>query len=91
MASETDLTQLVADLQQRLARTETLLEEIRKELAELRTRNLAACPACGTEFDILAHHTSIGLFSNTVYVKCPSCNHQMPVGERGGAAKAVSG
>ena len=91
MESDADLTQLVADLRQRVARTEAVLEAIRKELAELRTRNLATCPACRTEFDILAHHTSIGLFSNTVYVKCPTCNHQMPVGGQGGTATAVSG
>lgn len=90
-ASDADLNKLVADLHRRMARTEAALEQIRKELAALLTRNLATCPACGTAFDILAHHTSIGLFSNTVYVKCPTCNHQMPIEGRGGTARAVSG
>lgn len=45
------------------------------------------CPACGTRFDMLAHHYSIGLFDNMVYVKCPKCNKAWPV--KGGAGSSV--
>ncbi len=86
----------ITEVDARLARVEAALngltgalEGIRKELAELQRRNLATCPSCRTEFDMLAHHTSIGLFGNTVYVKCPGCHYQMPVEGRGGPARAV--
>jgi predicted Zn finger-like uncharacterized protein len=54
-------------------------------------RYVVTCPACGTKYDMLAHHYSIGLFDNMVYVKCPKCNKSLPVsGGAGGGVGTVS-
>jgi len=54
-------------------------------------RYVATCPACATKYDMLAHHYSIGLFDNMVYVKCPKCNKTLPVsGGAGGGVGTVS-
>jgi hypothetical protein len=51
-------------------------------------RYVASCPACSTRYDMLAHHYSIGLFDNMVYVKCPKCNKALPL--QGGAGGDVA-
>ena len=54
-------------------------------------RYVISCPDCSSPYDMLAHHYSIGLFDNMVYVKCPKCNKAMPVkGGDGGSIEAVS-
>jgi hypothetical protein len=37
---------------------------------------------------MLAHHYSIGLFDNLVYVKCPKCHKALPV--KGGSGGDVA-
>ncbi len=51
-------------------------------------RYVAVCPGCKTRFDMLAHHYSIGLFDNLVYVKCPKCHKALPV--RGGSGGEIT-
>jgi ssDNA-binding Zn-finger/Zn-ribbon topoisomerase 1 len=41
---------------------------------------------------MLAHHYSIGLFDNLVYVKCPKCHKTLPLkGGSGGGVDLVRG
>jgi predicted Zn finger-like uncharacterized protein len=78
------------------------VQALQNEVADLRkavdsvvvdgaSRYVASCPSCGTKYDMLAHHYSIGLFDNMVYVKCPKCNKSLPVsGGAGGGVGTVS-
>lgn len=67
------------------------IESLEAKISESANRYVVACPACETRFDMLAHHYSIGLFDNMVYVKCPKCNKALPIqGGSGGAIRAVA-
>ena len=67
------------------------MEALEARLSESTGRYVITCTACSTPFDILAHHYSIGLFDNMVYVKCPKCNKSYPIqGGSGGGIRAVS-
>ncbi|MEK6683959.1 MAG: hypothetical protein AABY46_04800 [Nitrospirota bacterium] len=85
----------VQDLQEQVDRIQTQIELLQKTLAEMEARirtaadrYVAVCPSCQTQFDMLAHHYSIGLFDNLVYVKCPKCQKALPV--KGGSGGEVA-
>ena len=67
-----------------------VISSLNERVSESTGRYVASCPACSTQFDMLAHHYSIGLFDNMVYVKCPNCNKTLPVqGGSGGIQTAT--
>lgn len=74
------------------------VEALRRDLAalqevvkELRSRYTATCGQCGTAYDLLANHYSVGLFDNVVYVKCPKCQKAVPIeGLREGGIRLIS-
>jgi len=67
------------------------IESLEAKMSESAGRYVVACPACKTRFDMLAHHYSIGLFDNMVYVKCPKCNKVLPIQGGGeGGIRAVA-
>ncbi len=67
------------------------LKTVEDQADEASDRYVVTCPSCSTLYDMLAHHYSIGLFDNMVYVKCPKCSKTMPIhGGAGGAMGAVS-
>jgi hypothetical protein len=62
------------------------VEVLRRDVAalqaavkELQHRYTATCGQCGTVYDLLANHYSVGLFDNVVYVKCPKCQKAVPI------------
>jgi len=66
------------------------LSALNDRFSESSERYIVSCPGCSTRYDMLAHHYSIGLFDNMVYVKCPNCNKSLPIqGGSGGQVKAV--
>ena len=66
------------------------LAELRAAFQELRNRYSTTCDQCGTVYDLLAHHYSVGLFDNVVYVKCPKCQKSVPVeGKQGEGFRLV--
>ena len=93
MPQDTD----VKKIEDRLQKLEAHMEQLRATLTELQQqitaaakRYIAVCPVCRTEFDLLAHHYSIGLFDNLVYVKCPKCNKPLPIeGGSGGSIRVI--
>jgi predicted Zn finger-like uncharacterized protein len=68
-----------------------VVSSLNERVSESTGRYIASCPACATQYDMLAHHYSIGLFDNMVYVKCPNCNKTLPVqgGSGGGIRTAI--
>ncbi len=87
--------QLIRDLQERVQQLQSHIRVLQKsvdalEMKLLNTtgRYVATCPNCQTRFDMLAHHYSIGLFDNLVYVKCPKCQKALPV--KGGSGGDVA-
>ncbi|MEW6323846.1 MAG: hypothetical protein AB1515_00510 [Nitrospirota bacterium] len=74
------------------------VDALRKEVAALRDAvqqlhnyYTATCDQCGTRYDLLAHHYSVGLFDNVVYVKCPKCQKAVPVeGRQGEGFRLIS-
>ncbi len=77
--------------QESIANLQTQVDALRKELAALteavqRLQNhyTATCEQCGTRYDLLTNHYSVGLFDNVVYVKCPKCQKAVPVEGRQG-------
>ncbi len=87
----------VKTLTDRVAQLESHVESLRELVAALGSglqttaeRYVANCPECATNFDMLAHHYSIGLFDNLVYVKCPECQKALPLrGGPGGKIQTV--
>ncbi len=87
----------IKTLQDRVTQLESHVESLREMVAALGSglqtaarRYVANCPECETEFDMLAHHYSIGLFDNLVYVKCPECQKALPLrGGPGGNIRTV--
>lgn len=87
---EERIRQLSASLQALQAEVNDLKkaqETFQDRLSESSGRYVATCPKCRTVFDMLAHHYSIGLFDNLVYVKCPKCQKALPV--KGGSGGQV--
>ncbi len=74
------ITRLQAEVDA-LRRDVTTLTDV---VTALRSRYTATCSQCGTAYDLLAHHYSVGLFDNVVYVKCPKCQKAVPIEGRQG-------
>jgi len=87
-----------AQLHETVTRLRAEVDALRRELtalndavAALRSRYTATCSQCGTAYDLLANHYSVGLFDNVVYVKCPKCQKAVPIeGLREGGIRLVS-
>jgi len=87
-----DLQQQVQILQSQILSLQKSLEALESKLLSASARYVAACPNCQTRFDMLAHHYSIGLFDNLVYVKCPKCHKTLPLkGGSGGDVELIQG
>jgi hypothetical protein len=85
-----DLQKLLHGLQSDMSRFSKDLEALSHDARSSNRRYVATCPSCNTAFDMLAHHYSIGLFDNLVYVKCPSCHKALPLtGDAEGGVKTV--
>ena len=76
----------VEDLKNQIEQFKSEIADLTKRVGDIElevlagaSRYIAVCPGCSTRFDMLAHHYSIGLFDNLVYVKCPKCNRALPV------------
>jgi len=82
------LHDLVEQLQSQISDLQKAVETLEARLSDSTGRYVATCPGCQARFDMLAHHYSIGLFDNLVYVKCPKCNKALPV--KGGSGGEVS-
>jgi len=83
-----DLQEQIEVLQSQLKDLQKIVEDLESRLFHSTDRYIANCPSCQTRFDMLAHHYSIGLFDNLVYVKCPKCNKALPV--KGGSTGEIS-
>jgi predicted Zn finger-like uncharacterized protein len=82
------LQDVVEQLQSQVFHLQKAVEALEARLSDSTERYVATCPSCQARFDMLAHHYSIGLFDNLVYVKCPKCNKALPV--KGGSGGEVS-
>ena len=82
-----DLQKQVQKLQSQILALQKTVETLESKLLEASARYVADCPNCQTRFDMLAHHYSIGLFDNLVYVKCPKCHKTLPL--KGGSGGEV--
>ncbi|MBI3596664.1 MAG: hypothetical protein HY203_05880 [Nitrospirae bacterium] len=90
--SAQDLQKQVQKLQSQILSLQKSVEALETKLLKTSARYVAACPNCQTRFDMLAHHYSIGLFDNLVYVKCPKCHKTLPLkGGSGGDVDLVQG
>jgi Zn finger protein HypA/HybF involved in hydrogenase expression len=80
----------VQELEKQMEQLRTMMAEFQQQITAASRRYIAACPQCRTEFDLLAHHYSIGLFDNLVYVKCPKCHKPLPIeGGSGGGIRVI--
>ncbi|HUJ80216.1 MAG TPA: hypothetical protein VLY45_07880 [Nitrospiria bacterium] len=81
-----------------VARLRAEIDALRRDLtalndavSTLRNRYTATCTQCGTAYDLLANHYSVGLFDNVVYVKCPKCQKAVPIeGLQEGGIRLIS-
>ena len=86
----TDTSDVAATLRAEIDGLRKELAELRAAVQELRRRYSTPCDQCGTVYDLLAHHYSVGLFDNVVYVKCPKCQKSVPLeGNRGEGFRLV--
>lgn len=83
-----------SEIREALSELRSEIADLKKEIADLNeriirseSRYVVSCQACSTQYDMLAHHYSIGLFDNMVYAKCPNCNKAIPI--HGGSAGKV--
>ena len=79
--------QTLGRLESMLSRFQAALEKLEARVDEAHEKNTTTCEDCAIEFDLFAHHYSIGLFDNIVYVKCPRCQRAFPVDPKGGVKK----
>lgn len=84
-----ELQKQVQLLQSQIQILQKSVEDLELKLFNAAGRYVATCSNCQTRFDMLAHHYSIGLFDNLVYVKCPKCQKALPVKGGGGGEVAV--
>jgi hypothetical protein len=78
------------ELEKQVEKLQAAMTELQQQIISAARRYIAVCPGCRTEFDLLAHHYSIGLFDNLVYVKCPKCHKPLPVeGGSGGGVRVI--
>ena len=80
-------TRVISGLQNDLQLVQKELGQVKEQVQKIYIKNVTTCKSCQTEFDILAHHYSIGLFHNIVFVKCPKCQTEMPVDPKEGVKK----
>jgi predicted Zn finger-like uncharacterized protein len=81
----------VQSLESKISDLHKVISSLNERVSESISRYVASCPACATQFDMLAHHYSIGLFDNMVYVKCPNCNKTLPLqGGSGGRVQTAT-
>ena len=85
---ESTLVKRIGDLESRIHVLEKTIKLLEENLTRASGRYVAVCPGCRAPFDMLAHHYSIGLFDNLVYVKCPKCQKSLPL--KGGGGGEVS-
>ncbi len=78
---------LIVTLRSSLSQLQTDLDHIHGKIQEISRKNVTTCKSCQTEFDLFAHHYSIGLFDNIVFVKCPNCHTAMPVDPKEGVKR----
>ena len=79
------------DLQHEVDALRREVAALQEAVKELRNRYTATCDQCGAAYDLLAHHYSVGLFDNVVYVKCPKCQKAVPIeGLREGGIRLVT-
>lgn len=83
-----DLEKQVGQLQAQIHLLQKTVAALEAKLLTAANRYVATCANCQTRFDMLAHHYSIGLFDNLVYVKCPKCHKALPV--KGGSGGEVT-
>jgi Zn finger protein HypA/HybF involved in hydrogenase expression len=88
MQSLPELQKQVQLLQSQIQLLQKSVEDLERKLFNAAGRYVATCTNCQTPFDMLAHHYSIGLFDNLVYVKCPKCHKALPV--KGGSGGDVA-
>ena len=74
----------IALLREELARKEELLTGLQSVIVRIYKKTFATCVDCKTEYDLLTHHYSIGLYDNLVFVKCPKCHKDMAIDRIGG-------
>lgn len=86
-----DLQSLLSATQHQLSASLDRLKKIEAGPGPNQDKYKATCPACRTPYDMLAHHYSIGLFDNLVYIKCPKCHKALPIqGDGQGGVQAVT-
>lgn len=73
-----------ANLQREVDALRREVAMLQETVKELKSRYTATCSQCNTSYDLLAHHYSVGLFDNVVYVKCPKCQKAVPIEGRQG-------
>ena len=78
---------VISGLQNDLQLVQKELGQIKEQIRKLYTKIVTTCKSCQTEFDVLAHHYSIGLFHNIVFVKCPKCQTEMAVDPKEGVKR----
>jgi len=78
------MREMAVRLQSEIAALKAELAELRAQVTGLHARYSTTCDQCGTVYDLLAHHYSVGLFDNVVYVKCPKCQKAVPIEGRHG-------
>ena len=80
-------TRVVSGLQNNLQLVQKELGQVKEQIHKLYIKIVTTCKSCQTEYDILAHHYSIGLFHNIVFVKCPKCQTEMAVDPKEGVKR----
>lgn len=73
------LETLLFGLQEELQKSKEAISALHSQLIKLYQKSFTTCVQCHTEFDLLTHHYSIGLYDNLVFVKCPTCQKNMAI------------
>ena len=73
------LESLFLNVQEDLQRSKETIASLQSQLLKLYKKSFTTCVQCHTEFDLLTHHYSIGLYDNLVFVKCPKCQKNMAI------------
>ena len=66
-------------LQEELKKSKETISTLQSQLIKLYKKSFTTCVQCHTEYDLLTHHYSIGLYDNLVFVKCPKCQKDMAI------------
>jgi hypothetical protein len=72
-------SQQILFLQGELKKSGDTLSTLQSLYEKLYRKTFATCIQCHTEYDLLTHHYSIGLYDNLVFVKCPKCHKDMAI------------